>query len=82
MAKTEPITTASFGEASHDQHIKTLCKAIWEMCQNAPHDLCGDHRRFYIPRLTDAMTAAARLFPADFARAMYGPAGVPDQPGA
>lgn len=49
------------------QEIHKLCLAIWQMQKQAPHDLGGEQREFYLPRLTEAMLACAQLFPAQFA---------------
>lgn len=51
------------------QQIDDLCKAIWEMSKQAPHDFGGEQREFYLARLQKAMVSAALLFPAQFARA-------------
>lgn len=50
------------------EQIDALCRAIWQMARQAPHDLGGEQRDFYLPRLNEAMVAAAVLFPAQFAR--------------
>jgi hypothetical protein len=51
---------------SKEEQIETLCKAVWEMCKQAPHDLSGEQHEFYLSRLTNCMLAAAQLFPAQF----------------
>ncbi len=51
------------------KQIDDLCKAIWEMSKQAPHDFGGEQREFYLARLQTAMISAANLFPAQFARA-------------
>lgn len=50
------------------QQIETLCRNLWEMVKQAPHDFGGEQREFYLPRLRDCVVAAGTLFPAQFAR--------------
>lgn len=52
--------------------METLCRAIWEMNKQAPHDFGGEQREFYLKRLMDAMLAASTLFPAQMAVVVVG----------
>lgn len=53
---------------SKAEHIDTLCKALWEMLNQAPHDLCGEQREFYLSRMRDSFVAATTLFPQQMTR--------------
>jgi hypothetical protein len=61
------------------EHMQKLCRAICEMNSEAPHDLCGEQREFYLPRLRTCLLAVGALFPAEmaqtFAPSTGGPAG-------
>lgn len=46
--------------------IDVLCKHIWEMNKQAPHDFGGEQREFYIPKLNECMLSLAMLFPLQF----------------
>lgn len=52
------------------KNIEVICKTIYEMIAQAPHDFCGEQREFYLPRLRDAFCSAGMLFPQQMARAI------------
>ena len=51
-------------------NVLRVCKNIAEMAVNCDHDLTGDHRRNYNPRIDSAGIALAELFPVEMFDAM------------
>lgn len=56
--------------AEKKKAAKELVHAVVQMIQQAPHDFCGEQREFYLPRMRDAFTAVAQLFPEELIGAM------------
>lgn len=50
--------------------IESACLAIAEMAVNCEHDLVGDHRENYNPRIMTALKSLAQIFPAHMAEAI------------
>lgn len=47
--------------------IDELCRALKEMAENCDDDLCGDHRKFYNPRIKKGFLIVSRIFPKSMA---------------
>lgn len=54
------------------QDIESLCRALWELHQRAPHDLCGEVRTYHLKRIRRAFFAAGKLFPGTMAHVTQG----------
>lgn len=52
------------------EYIEKLCKAVAEMAENCGHDLVGEHRKNYNPRIERAFVALVQLFPVQMAKAI------------
>jgi len=66
MSELEKLLTKP---AKQREQADLLCRVIWEMAENAPHDLIGEHRDFYLPRIQKALLAIGVLYPIPLARA-------------
>jgi hypothetical protein len=51
-----------------EKHVEDLCRNIWQMASQAPHDFVGEQRDFYLPKLQHAMVCVGMIFSAQMAR--------------
>jgi hypothetical protein len=51
-----------------NHEINKLCRAIAEMAENCNHDLVGQHRENYNPRIMAAYFALLKLYPLQMSR--------------
>jgi len=50
-------------DSERHKQVDVLCTALWEMAEQCGHDLVGEHREFYCPRITEAFAAVTELYP-------------------
>lgn len=50
--------------------IESLCKAVSEIAINVDHDLTGEHRQNYNPRIIKVMKCLVILYPVEMCIAM------------
>lgn len=54
----------------HADYVEQALTLLAECAHQAPHDLCGEQREFYCPRLTQALVLLGTVFPGAWLTAM------------
>ncbi len=52
------------------EKTEELCKIVAEVSNQVGHDLSGEQREFYVPKLMQLFVLAGTLFPAEMARGL------------
>lgn len=58
------MTTREYGEPGRPRIVEILQAAI-EVAAQAPYDLCGEQRAFYLPRLEKIKMGLMQWFPSE-----------------